>query len=73
MPLLMEYFTSQRHKRTHTGEKRFHCPECQKRFMRSDHLSKHVKTHTKQKGMVSNWNAFSNVSGKRLLFLKLYA
>ncbi|KAG5843102.1 hypothetical protein ANANG_G00184930 [Anguilla anguilla] len=35
----------QRHRRTHTGEKRFECPECSKRFMRSDHLSKHIKTH----------------------------
>ena len=37
----------QRHRRTHTGEKRFQCPECSKKFMRSDHLSKHIKTHTK--------------------------
>lgn len=32
------------------GEKRFECPECSKRFMRSDHLSKHVKTHQNKKG-----------------------
>lgn len=31
------------------GEKRFACPECPKRFMRSDHLSKHIKTHTNKK------------------------
>ena len=30
-----------------TGEKRFQCPECNKKFMRSDHLSKHIKTHQK--------------------------
>ena len=39
----------QRNRRTHTGEKRFQCPECSKKFMRSDHLSKHIKTHTKQR------------------------
>lgn len=39
----------QRHRRTHTGEKRFQCPECSKKFMRSDHLSKHIKTHNKPK------------------------
>lgn len=27
------------------GEKRFACPICNKRFQRSDHLSKHVKAH----------------------------
>ncbi|NXC63794.1 SP8 factor, partial [Aleadryas rufinucha] len=37
------------HLRRPTGErafKRFACPVCNKRFMRSDHLSKHVKTHS---------------------------
>lgn len=27
------------------GEKRFCCPICDKRFMRSDHLNKHAKRH----------------------------
>jgi transcription factor Sp8 len=27
------------------GEKRFSCMVCNKKFMRSDHLAKHVKTH----------------------------
>ena len=31
--------------RTHTGEKRFACVVCARRFMRSDHLKKHLKTH----------------------------
>lgn len=31
------------------GEKRFQCAECLKRFMRSDHLSKHLKTHLAKK------------------------
>lgn len=43
----------QRHRRTHTGEKRFQCLECNKKFMRSDHLSKHIRTHTKQRNSVS--------------------
>lgn len=34
----------------HLGEKKFACPECPKRFMRSDHLSKHIKTHQNKKG-----------------------
>ena len=29
------------------GEKNFICKHCNKRFMRSDHLTKHMKTHTK--------------------------
>lgn len=35
------------------GEKKFVCPECSKRFMRSDHLAKHIKTHQNKKGASS--------------------
>lgn len=36
-----------------SGEKRFVCPECPKRFMRSDHLSKHIKTHLNKKVVIT--------------------
>ena len=34
-----------RHKRVHTGLKKFVCRFCGKAFMRSDHLSKHESRH----------------------------
>lgn len=34
-----------------SGDKRFECAQCQKRFMRSDHLTKHYKTHLGTKGL----------------------
>lgn len=37
-----------------TGEKKFVCPECSKRFMRSDHLAKHIKTHKNKKGVMNS-------------------
>lgn len=33
------------------GDKRFECGQCQKRFMRSDHLTKHYKTHMVTKNL----------------------
>lgn len=38
-----------RHRRTHTGEKKFACPKCDRRFMRSDHLTKHARRHLSNK------------------------
>ena len=31
-----------------TGEKKYQCPVCNRKFMRSDHLTKHRKTHNKR-------------------------
>lgn len=46
-----------------SGEKKFACTECPKRFMRSDHLSKHVKTHMNKKPpTVASSNAATTVS-----------
>lgn len=36
-----------RHKRAHSGIKKFACKHCGKAFMRSDHLMKHEKRHDK--------------------------
>ena len=45
-----------RHRRTHTGEKKFVCPVCDRRFMRSDHLTKHARRHVATK-RVPGWQA----------------
>ncbi|XP_043398204.1 Krueppel-like factor 11 isoform X10 [Chelonia mydas] len=42
-----------RHRRTHTGEKKFACPVCDRRFMRSDHLTKHARRHMTTKKIPS--------------------
>ncbi|XP_037929453.1 transcription factor Sp4-like isoform X1 [Teleopsis dalmanni] len=51
----------QRHRRTHTGEKRFQCRECNKKFMRSDHLSKHIKTHYKVRSSIDGFEVRSPI------------
>ncbi|KAJ7415551.1 Transcription factor Sp3 [Willisornis vidua] len=43
------------------GEKKFVCPECSKRFMRSDHLAKHIKTHQNKKGIHSSSTVLASV------------
>ena len=48
-----------RHRRTHTGEKRFGCPLCGRRFMRSDHLTKHARRHMTAK-KVPGWQLEMN-------------
>ncbi|CAG14695.1 unnamed protein product, partial [Tetraodon nigroviridis] len=34
-----------RHRRSHSGVKPYQCIVCEKKFARSDHLSKHLKVH----------------------------
>jgi len=48
-----------RHKRTHTGEKRFTCTLCGRKFMRSDHLTKHARRHMTAK-KVPGWQLEMN-------------
>lgn len=47
-----------------SGDKRFECNKCQKRFMRSDHLTKHYKTHINTKSLwTSSFTGFQELWG----------
>lgn len=50
------------------GEKRFQCLECTKKCMRSYHLTKHIKTHTKIRSIVNN--AYSCDANNKVLLNK---
>ena len=52
-PILYRSDELTRHTRTHTGDKRYCCTFCEKRFMRSDHLNKHIKRHTNANSKVN--------------------
>ena len=43
-----------RHKRAHTGEKKFVCATCSRPFVRSDHLLKHVKRHERKEAKLAS-------------------
>ncbi|KAA8582981.1 hypothetical protein FQN60_015527, partial [Etheostoma spectabile] len=53
-----------RHRRTHTGEKKFVCTVCDRRFMRSDHLTKHARRHKTNKRSAVSWPAETRDANK---------
>lgn len=55
-----------RHLRTHTMERPYTCPVCQKRFSRSDNLNQHLRTHERGAAGATGANAqggFNNAAG----------
>ena len=46
------------------GDKRLQCPECSKRFMRSDHLSKHIRTHNTKRHQQLMGEAVTSTQGE---------
>ena len=66
-----------RHRRMHTGEKKFECSFCGRRFVRSDHLMKHEKRHSiramKEKEKVSSSKSSSSSSGINKTRIQLHS
>ena len=53
-----------RHRRMHTGEKKFSCSICARRFVRSDHLVKHEKRHN-NRVLKERMKAAASASGQQ--------
>ena len=52
------------------GEKRFVCNICDKRFMRSDHLTKHVKTHTNKSNATLHMDTNGTINISNITHMK---